>query len=68
MTISPKPTFQLAVRVSAEESCERTGGMPKTKADSMCLEEWRCALAFEGEPVSRDPDSEAGRGRLGLAY
>jgi hypothetical protein len=31
MTINPKPTFQLGARVSAEESCERAGGMPKRR-------------------------------------
>jgi hypothetical protein len=70
MTINPKPTFPFQPRVLAKGPGDGIGRMPQTGpwARSTPAKARERALAFEREQFFRDPDGEAGRGRLGLAY
>ena len=70
MTIDPKPMFPAKPRVLAKRPCDGICRMSQTgpRASSMPANARERALAFEREHFFRDPDGEAGRGRLGLAY
>jgi hypothetical protein len=70
MTINPKRMFPFEPRVLTKGPCDGVCRMPQTGpwASSTPAKAREHALAFECEQFFRDPDGEAGRGRLGLAY
>jgi len=70
MTINPNPMFPSRPHVLAKGPCDGGCWMSQTgpRASSTPAKARGRALVFEREHLFRDPDREAGRGRLGLAY